>query len=109
MRIAYLDCFDGISGDMFLGALLEAGVSPAVLHEATAAMKLGASLKIETVDRSGISCTKVHVLEGGKLAEDPTGHTHSHSHTESHSHSDTAGHSHSHSESHSHTHEPILQ
>ena len=30
---------------------------------------LGLTLKIERVDRSGISCTKVHVLEGGHLAE----------------------------------------
>ena len=70
MRIAYLDCFAGISGDMFLGALIDAGVPLAVLEEATAALHLGASLKIETVDRSGISCTKVHVMEGGHLAED---------------------------------------
>ena len=26
MRIAYLDCFSGMSGDMFLGALMDAGV-----------------------------------------------------------------------------------
>jgi uncharacterized protein (TIGR00299 family) protein len=69
MRIAYLDCFAGISGDMFLGALLDAGVPPHVLHDAVAALSLGATLKIETVDRSGISSTKVHVMEGSELAE----------------------------------------
>ncbi len=45
------------------------GVPAQVLHDATAALNLNASLKIETVDRSGISCTKVHVLEGDTLAE----------------------------------------
>lgn len=71
MRIAYLDCFAGISGDMFLGALIDVGVPLAVLEEATAALRLGASLRVETVDRSGISCTKVHVMEGERLAEEP--------------------------------------
>jgi uncharacterized protein (TIGR00299 family) protein len=75
MRIAYLDCFAGISGDMFLGALLEAGVPAQIFHDATAAMNLGASLKIETVNRSGISSTKVHVLAGENLAE-----SHAHPH-----------------------------
>jgi hypothetical protein len=77
MRIAYLDCFAGIAGDMFLGALVGAGVPADVLHHATAALNLNATLKIETVNRSGISATKVHVLEGEYLAEarQPT-HTH---------------------------------
>ena len=69
MRIAYLECFAGIDGDMFLGALIDAGVPVAVLEEATSAMGLGARLKIETVDRSGISCTRVVVMEGEAVAE----------------------------------------
>src|SRR3569623_385527 len=69
MRIAYIDCFAGIAGDMFLGALLAAGVSEQVLHDATAALNIGASLRVEKVDRSGISSVKVHVLENGRLAE----------------------------------------
>ena len=77
MRIAYLDCFAGVAGDMFLGALLDAGVPEQVLHDAVHALNIGASLRIERVDRSGITATKVHVLENGVLADGPP-HTHSH-------------------------------
>lgn len=97
MRTAYLDCFAGISGDMFLGALLDAGVAPSVLHDAVASLNLRASLKIEKVDRSGISSTKVFVLDEthaeaeahGSQAEDRAqggDHTHEHDHTQAKKH-----------------------
>jgi len=84
MRIAYLECFAGISGDMLLGALVDVGVPLGVLTEAAAALDLGVEVKIERVDRSGISCTKVHVLEGGQPAEQH--HSHDHAHAPKHSH-----------------------
>jgi pyridinium-3,5-bisthiocarboxylic acid mononucleotide nickel chelatase len=66
MRIAYLECFSGISGDMFLGALVDAGVPARVLEEAVAALGVGAQLEISRVVRSGISATKVDVLVNGQ-------------------------------------------
>ena len=66
MRIAYLDCFSGISGDMFLGALVDAGVSPKLLEEAAAALDIGARLEISRVVRGGISAIKVDVYANGE-------------------------------------------
>jgi pyridinium-3,5-bisthiocarboxylic acid mononucleotide nickel chelatase len=47
MTIAYFDCFAGISGDMTLGALLDAGADRAVLDAAIEALRLGDEVKIE--------------------------------------------------------------
>jgi len=66
MRIAYLECFSGISGDMFLGALVDAGVPPRLLEEVVTALGVGAKLEISRVMRSGISATKVDVWVGGE-------------------------------------------
>ena len=101
MRIAYLDCFSGMSGDMFLGALVDAGVSPDLLERTVAALNLGAKLEISRVNRSGITATKVDVLVHGEKelpreefwAQTEAEHRHSHdeSHEHSHSHSREEG------------------
>jgi uncharacterized protein (TIGR00299 family) protein len=101
MRIAYLDCFSGISGDMFLGALVDAGVPARLLEDTVAALNIGARLEISKVTRSGITATKVNVLASDALAEVVT-HEHSqHTHDHDHGHP----HTHSHDEKHSHSHE----
>jgi hypothetical protein len=66
MRIAYLECFSGMSGDMFLGALVDAGVPAALLEETVAGLGVGARLEIYRVVRSGISATKVDVWVDGE-------------------------------------------
>src|ERR1700694_4854432 len=66
MRIAYLDCFSGMSGDMFLGALVDAGMPAKLFEETIAALNIGARLEISRVKRSGITATKVDVLVHGE-------------------------------------------
>jgi uncharacterized protein (TIGR00299 family) protein len=107
MRIGYLECFAGISGDMLLGALIDAGVSPDLLQRTAKALSIGAELHIHHVDRSGIRSTKVDVLENGKLAEaagHDHGHDHSHEHTHAHEHSHGHTHEHTHEDGHTHSH-----
>ncbi len=114
MRIAYLECFSGISGDMFLGALVDAGVPPELFTRTVKALGVDARLEISRVDRSGISATKVDVIAAGEkeLPREEfaasAGHSHAdHSHGE-HSHSDhehkKEEHRHDHGHSHDHTH-----
>jgi len=84
MRVAYLDCFSGISGDMFLGALLDAGLPASVLEETVAALNIGARLEISRVTRGGISATKVDVWIGDE--KDLPREQVSHAHQDAHSH-----------------------
>jgi uncharacterized protein (TIGR00299 family) protein len=65
MRIAYFDCFSGASGDMILGALIDAGLSPRRLREALKRLGIPTvHLKVSKVLKRGISGTRVSV-EGG--------------------------------------------
>jgi len=66
MRIAYFDCFSGASGDMILGALIDAGVSARGLREEINKINLpGIRLKIKKVLRKGVAGTQV-IVEGEK-------------------------------------------
>ena len=94
MRIAYLDCFSGMSGDMFLGALVDAGVPAKLFEDTVAALNIGAHLEISRVTRSGISATKVDVFVNGEkelpreifFEQKNRAQKHEHGHDHSHTH-----------------------
>jgi uncharacterized protein (TIGR00299 family) protein len=63
LKVAYFDCFSGISGDMILGSLIDAGLSHHILLKHLERLPLpGFSVQIEKVTKCGISGTKVNVL-----------------------------------------------
>jgi uncharacterized protein (TIGR00299 family) protein len=96
MRVAYLDCFSGMSGDMFLGALVDAGVSRELLEKTATVLDIGARLEISRVNRSGITATKVNVHAHGEkdlpreagsgLSAVGSGGPHGHGHHHEHAH-----------------------
>jgi hypothetical protein len=89
-RLLYFDCFSGISGDMVLGALLDAGLPFDELKRALGTLAVsGYHIHASRVLRAGVSATKftVHDHESGS-------HGHEHHHDDGHSHSHDAGHAH---------------
>lgn len=65
MRICYFDAFSGISGDMTVGALLDAGADVTALTDALASLGTGAIISVEKTKRRGIAASKFRV-EGGE-------------------------------------------
>ena len=62
MKIAYADCFSGASGDMFLGALLDAGFTEQALCKQLAALGIDDyRLTVILKQSSGLRCTKVEI------------------------------------------------
>jgi pyridinium-3,5-bisthiocarboxylic acid mononucleotide nickel chelatase len=92
-RILYFDCFSGISGDMTLGALVDAGLPLGELQRALGSLALGAAhVHTEKVARAGVAATKLivhehehgaHSHEHGAPPHEHPAHSHQHS---AHSH-----------------------
>ena len=74
MRVAYFDCFSGASGDMILGALLDAGCPESSLREGLAALRLSdAEIEISKIRKQGFAATRFTVRTSA-----PPGHRHLH-------------------------------
>jgi len=68
----FLDCFSGVSGDKFLGALVGAGLDPEALRSQLARLDVsGYTIEISEVRKSGMTGTKVDVtVEDGQRSRD---------------------------------------
>src|ERR1051325_2503608 len=110
MKTVYLDIFSGISGDMFIGAMLDLGVDFDALQKQLERLGLDDfHLHSHRGQKCGIEGIKFNVhLEDHDNDHDhghEQSHSHGHSHSHSHSHSDHQSHEHHHEDGHHHNHE----
>ena len=83
MKTLYLDIFSGISGDMFIGALIDLGVDARKLERELKKLKLGGyHLHVARQQKSGIAGVKfdVHLEEVRSTKREVRGHGHEHHH-----------------------------
>ncbi|TFH62909.1 nickel pincer cofactor biosynthesis protein LarC [Peribacillus frigoritolerans] len=107
MRTLYFDCFSGISGDMVIGALIDAGADPEQMEEELKKLNMDEEYNLSwgKVVKNGITSTKFDVILTSK-SDQTHEHSHSHEHEHSHGHSHEQEHSHSHGHEHNHSHVP---
>jgi uncharacterized protein (TIGR00299 family) protein len=72
MKICYLDAFSGISGDMTVGALMDAGAPASDVLDALRSLETGARYEVEKTARRGITASKFRV----HLEQAPRKHRH---------------------------------
>src|SRR3989442_11185800 len=101
-RLLYFDCFSGISGDMTLAALLDAGLPFDELKRALGSLAVsGFDISATRVLRAGVSATQFVVHEHGSHETPRTSHNHDHHHSHDH------GHTHDHEHTHDHPHRSL--
>lgn len=100
MKTLYLDCFSGISGNMFIGMLIQAGVPFEEFQKAMAQLGLdGYSLICQPVNKLGIQSVYYNVLLD---SEQDHHHHHDHEEGHDHDHGHEEGHGHGHHDHHNH-------
>lgn len=113
MKILYFDCFSGISGDMTMGALLDAGGDAEALKRDLAKLNLGDAfhLHIQKKLKNGVMSTHVDVatdhVHGDHDHDHDHDHEHEHDHEHDHEHEHDHDHDHEHDHDHGHTHEHV--
>ena len=65
MKICYLDAFSGISGDMTVGALLDAGAPSEAVLDALRSLDTGAHFEVAKTSRGGVAASKFRVTIDG--------------------------------------------
>jgi len=68
MKVCYLDAFSGISGDMTVAALVDAGADAVAILDGLSSLSTGAEFSFEPVRRKGIAALKFHVHGGEQRA-----------------------------------------
>jgi pyridinium-3,5-bisthiocarboxylic acid mononucleotide nickel chelatase len=105
MRILYLDCFSGISGDMFVGALTDLGVAPSVFEWELSKIALeDHHLHFERQQRKGIEGVKFGVHAGAVHVHSEHEHRENLDHQHEHDHGDHHHDEDRHEEDHHHHH-----
>ena len=106
MKILYFDCFSGISGDMTMGALLDAGGDAEALKRDLAKLNLGDAfhLHIQKKLKNGVMSTHVDVATDHVHGDHEHDHDHEHEHHHDHDH-DEHDHDHDHEHDHEHDHD----
>src|SRR5216683_2698520 len=61
MKVAHFDCFSGISGDMTLAALIDAGIDADAIRRALASLGLPIRMEVEKVRKGGFAATHVRM------------------------------------------------
>ena len=117
MRILFLDCFSGISGDMTVGALCDLGVKPSTFEWELSKLDIGNfHMHFERKQRKNIEGVKFGIHAGSTHThdqdEDPDehgqihAHAHEHEHEHEHAHAEhDHGHHHDHDHDHDHGHD----